>query len=99
MNVHYVHLDVGEHRVLHPFTPVRTVYFRGKVVAKAELFGKVYHCRLMDKIPAWRLCDANAEYVKIDFPQLKDELRRQLEASDVHEKVSAAPYSWEDESK
>lgn len=97
LNLHQIQLDVGERRVLQPFAPFDRFTVGDMVLAKATLFGVTYTCRLMDRIPAWRICDRNGRYARVDFPQLASKLTK----SQIHyELVNAPPHCWaEDEAK
>lgn len=90
-NVHQIQLDVGEQRVLQSFSPHDQVRVGEMILAKAELFGQTYTCRLMERVPAWRICDKHGRYIHVDFPQLVKELK----PSQIrYELINAPPHCW-----
>ena len=46
-NVHQIHLDVGEQRILQSFSPYDQIRVGEMILAKVELFGQTYTCRLL----------------------------------------------------
>ena len=90
-NVHQIHLDVGEQRIVQSFSPYDQIRVDEMILAKVELFGQVYDCRLMDRVPAWRICDKYGRYIRVDFPQLA----KKLKPAQIHyELVNAPPHCW-----
>ena len=75
-----IHLtsSLGE-AVLYNFRPhaVRPDSHTGHVYATAELFGRIYKVRMMDKMPDWRVCDEKGHYLDSIFPEVNYLARRQ----------------------
>lgn len=90
-NVHQIQLDVGEQRIVQSFSPYDQIRVGEMILAKVELFGQVYNCRMMDRVPAWRICDKHGRYIRVDFPQLAE----MLKSAQIHyELVNAPPHCW-----
>ena len=90
-NVHQIQLDVGGQRILQSFSPYGQVRVGEMILAKVELFGQTYTCRLMERVPAWRICDKYGRYIHVDFPQLVKELK----PSQIrYELINAPPHCW-----
>lgn len=92
---HVIHLMTpsGE-RALHHFEPhrVRTDPTTGHIYASANLFGRIYKVRMMDKIPAWRVCDEQGRYEDVVFSEVK--ALSQKGNTTNREEVIAPPHSW-----
>jgi len=97
LNVHQIQLDTGCFRIVQAFVPFDQVRVGDMVLAKVKLFNITYTCRLMDKIPAWRICDREGKYIRVDFPQLA----HKVVPNQIHyELLNAPPHCWaEDEAK
>lgn len=90
-----IHLTstLGE-RVLYNFSPhaVRRDERTDHVYASAELFGRIYKVRMMDKMGAWRVCDEKGNYLNTIFPEVDYLAKRQNTTNS--EEVVAPPHSW-----
>jgi len=92
---HIIHLrsSSGE-RVLYNFKPHGTRHdvSTGNVYASAELFGRIYKVRMMDRMGAWRVCDEKGNYLDTVFPEVDHLAKRQNTTN--REEVVAPPHSW-----
>lgn len=90
-----IHLtSTSGERVLYNFRPhaVRRDNRTDHVYASAELFGRIYKVRMMDKMPAWRVCDEKGNYLNTIFPEVDYLAKRQNTTNS--EEVVAPPHSW-----
>lgn len=102
--IQYIHLSVPSgHRFLKTFKPINARIGKdGHVFATAELYGKIYKCRMMTRIPAWRICDEKGDFVTVHFPEGQEDYERQAArrmTAPWGESAVAAPYIWEDDAK
>jgi hypothetical protein len=73
----------------HPYN----VYREGEVVyARVTLWGTEYRCRLMERVPAYRLCDEKGKFIEVRFPELPLTGDRVWD----NEARTAAPFSWDE---
>lgn len=78
-------------RTLVTCYPYDTTCLQGIVLAKVQLFGRVYYCRLQERMPSYRICDRNGRYIRELFPEFPTAPKKKWD----NEKVYAAPYSWD----
>lgn len=100
--IQHIHLSVPSgHRYLKAFRPQNTrIGANGEVFATAELYGKVYKCKMMARVPAWRIVDEKGRYITVHFPEGQQEYERQVNckhATSTGEGFLAPPYCWEDD--
>lgn len=61
------------------------------VIAKVQLFGRDYYCRMQEKMPSYRLCDKNGKLIHDRFPELPRPPKKVWD----NEEFFVAPWSWD----
>ena len=64
----------------------------GMVLARVQLYGRIYHCRLQERLPTYRICDRNGKYIRELFPELTSAPKKKWD----NEATYAAPYIWDE---
>lgn len=80
-------------RTLVTCFPYDTKLVNGLVLAKVELFGRTYHCRLQERLPTYRICDRAGRYITAPMPELPKAPNKKWD----NEAVYGAPYCWDED--
>ena len=80
-------------RTLVTCYPYDAICVNGVVLAKVQLFGRIYHCRLQERMPTYRICDRNGKYITALMPELPKAPDKVWD----NESVYGAPYIWDEE--
>ena len=90
----YIHLTRTDGlRELVTCNPYNVYCEGGTVYARVTLWGKEYRCRLMEKVPAYRLCNEKGQFIEVQFPEIPLAPPRVWD----NEARTAAPFSWDED--
>jgi hypothetical protein len=78
-------------RTLVTCYPYDVTLLNDMVIGKVMLYGRIYHCRLQERMPSYRICDRNGRYITAVMPELKTHPKGRWD----NEKTFAAPYCWD----
>lgn len=79
------------------FDPFRVHRVGEAILGRAEIYGRTYHVRCMERVPAWRICDAAGNWdTKVTFAELNGVFQQGEEWQLKVEANSAAPHCWEE---
>lgn len=78
------------------FDPFRVHRVGEAILGRAEIYGQTYHVRYMERVPAWRICDAAGNWdTQVAFEELNGVFQQGEEWQLRVEANSAAPHCWE----